>query len=84
MTRFYEVVEKRIDDPRGRLARLLKCRNGNAKEMIKHCLQEPPTVVYQHVKRILVEKYRNRYHVMIEYEKEIKAWPIIRSGDAEG
>ena len=39
---------------------------------------------YQHTKKILVEKYGNPYHVMVEYRKEIKTWPIIRSGDAEG
>ena len=31
-----------------------------------------------------MEKYGNPYHVMVEYKKEIKAWPTIRSGDAEG
>ena len=36
MTLFHEVVEKRIYDLRGRLARLHKCTSGNAKEMIKH------------------------------------------------
>ena len=46
MTLFHEVVEKRIDDPRGRLARLLKYTSGNAKEMIKHCVQESPTMCY--------------------------------------
>ena len=84
MTLFHEVVEKRIDDPRGRSARLLKYTSGDAKEMIKYCVQEPPTMGYQHAKKILVEKYGNPYHVMVEYRKEIKAWPIIRSGDAEG
>ena len=83
MTLFHEVVEKRIDDPRGRLARLLKYTSGNAKEMIKHCVQEPPTMGYQHAKKILVEKYGNPYHVMVEYRNEITAWPII-SGDVEG
>ena len=59
MTLFYEVVERRIDDPRGRLGRLLKYASGNAKEMIKHCAQEPPTMGYQHAKKILVKKYGN-------------------------
>ena len=52
MTLFHEVVEKRIDDSRGRLTRLLKYTSVNAKEMIKHCVQEPPTVGYQHVEKI--------------------------------
>ena len=30
-----------------------------------------------------MEEHGNPYHVMVEYRKEIKAWPIIRSGDAE-
>ena len=38
---------------------------------------------YQHAKKIPVDKYENPHHVMVEYRKEIKAWPIIRSGDAE-
>ena len=52
MTLFHEVVEKRIDDSRGRLTRLLKYTSVNAKEMIKHCVQEPPTVGYQYVEKI--------------------------------
>ena len=52
MTLFHEVVEKRIDDSRGRLTRLLKYTSVNAKEMVKHCVQEPPTVGYQHVEKI--------------------------------
>ena len=73
VTFFHEVVEKRIDDPRGRLARPLKYASGNSKEMIKHCVQEPPVMGYQHAKKILVEKYGNLYHVMVEYRKETKA-----------
>ena len=81
---FKEIVKKRIYDPQGeRLARLLKYTIGNVKEMIKHCVQEP-TMGYQHAKKILVEKYGNPYHVMVEYKTEINTWPIIRSGDAEG
>ena len=67
MTLFHEVMEKRIDDPRGRLPRLVKYTSRNTKEIIKHCVQEPPTMVYQHAKKIIVEKYRNPYHVMVEY-----------------
>ena len=52
--------------------------------MIKHCVQEPSIRGYQHAKKILVEKYGNLYHIMVEYRKEIKAWPIMRRGDAEG
>ena len=63
---------------------MLKYISVNAKEMIKCCVQEPPNMSYQHAKKILVEKYGNPYNVMVEYKKEIKAWSIIRSCDAEG
>ena len=52
-------MEKRIDDPRGRLARLLKYTSVNGKEMIKHCVQGPQTMSYQHTKKILVGKHGN-------------------------
>ena len=52
MTLFHEAVGKKIDDSRGRLTRLLKYTSVNAKEMIKHCVQEPPTMGYQHVEKI--------------------------------
>ena len=41
---FDEVVEKKIYDPRGRLSRLIKYTDGQPKEMIKHCIQQPAVV----------------------------------------
>ena len=84
MTLFHEVVKKRIDNPKGKLPRLLKYTSGNRKEMIKHCVQESLAVGYQHTKKILVEKYGNPYHIMVEYRKGIKDWLIIRSCHAKG
>ena len=55
---------------------------GMQKRLSNH--QGPPTVGYQHVKKILLEKYRNPYHVMAEYGEQIKAWPIMQSGNSEG
>ena len=36
---FYKVVERKIDDTRGRLTRLIKFSKGEPKEMIKTCIQ---------------------------------------------
>ena len=47
MTLFSEVVETKIDDPRGRLTRLIKCTVGEPKELIKHCIQLPHNRGYQ-------------------------------------
>ena len=38
---FKEVVEKKIEDSRGRLTRLIKYTAGEAKDLIKHCIQQP-------------------------------------------
>ena len=38
---FREVVESKIEDPRGMLIRLLKYTSGEAKELVNHCIQLP-------------------------------------------
>jgi len=35
---FKEAVESKIQDPRGRLTRLIKYLKGEAKEMVRHCI----------------------------------------------
>ena len=47
---FEEVVEKKIDDPRGRLTSLIKYTDGEPKEMIKHCIQQPVSVGYKNAR----------------------------------
>ena len=54
---FDEVVEKKIDDPRGRLTRLIKYTDGQPKEMIKHCSQQPAAVGYKNARLLLQEQY---------------------------
>ena len=39
MTLSHELVEKRIDNPRGRLTRLIRYTKVYHKDMIQHCLQ---------------------------------------------
>ena len=80
MTPFRKVLEKRTDDSRGILERLLKYTSGNAKEMAKHCVQVPPAMDYQHAKKILVRKIL----LVDTYIKETKPFPFKRSGDAQG
>ena len=37
---FKEVVEKRIEDPRGRLTRLIRHTTGESKDLNKHCIKQ--------------------------------------------
>ena len=78
---FDEVVEKKIDDPGGRLTRLTKYTDGQPKEMIKHCIQQPAAVGYKNARSLLVEKYGNPHQILAAYHKEIKSWPQIKPAD---
>ena len=78
---FEEVVEKKIDDPRGRLARLIRYTDGEPKEMIKHCIQQPVSVGYKNARSLLEEKYGNPHYIVAAYRKEIKSWPQLKPAD---
>ena len=53
MTMLHELVEKRIDDPRGKLTRLIRYTKGDPKDMIQHCVQQLPSVGYKNAKKML-------------------------------
>ena len=50
---FHKIVEKRIDDSRGKLTRLIKYTKGYAKELIKHCVQQLPAQGFKNAKALL-------------------------------
>ena len=81
MTLFRELVEKRSEDPRGRLTCLIKYTKGDLKEMIKHCVQQPAAAGHDNAKKLLQQKYGNPYSIMSMYRIEIKAWPQLKNGD---
>ena len=78
---FKEVIESKTDDPQGCLARLIKYTKGEAKEIIKHCIQHPPKLEYQNALILLEKQYGDPFRIMSSYRKEIKLWPEIRAGD---
>ena len=82
MAVFREVVEKRVDDERGKLTRLIKYTKGDAKDMVKNCIQLPPKDGFKTAKHLLNERYGNPHRIIAAYRREIKQWPHIKSGDA--
>ena len=52
-----KVVELKIDDPHGRLVRLVKHTEGVARDTIKHCIQQTLKVGYQIAKLLLKRHY---------------------------
>ena len=79
---FKEVVEKRIEDPRGRLTRLIKYTTGKSKDLIKHCIQQSLSEGYTNALQLLRIRYGDPLMVLVTYRKEIRRWPTIKAGDA--
>ena len=67
-----EVVENKIKDSRGRLARLIKCTTGEVKHLIKTYIQLPAKDDYEAIKNQLYQIYDDPHGVIADYEKEIK------------
>ena len=59
---FKEVVETKVDDPRGRLTRLIKYTSGEAKDLVRNCINLPTSICYQNVNGEVVD-YEMRAHV---------------------
>lgn len=76
MAMFKEVVESKVDDPRGRLTRLIKFTIGEPRELIRHCIQHPPEVGYENAIELLTKRYGNP-HIILTNRKEIRDWPQL-------
>ena len=71
-----EAVEKKISDPHGRLVRLLNCKEGKAKETIKHCIQQPSRKGYGRAKTLLEQHYGNHTGYSL-----LTVWLLIKTSD---
>ena len=72
MVLFAKVVETKIEEFRGRLAILIKFITGEARELIKHCIQLPRNRGYQHARAFLEITSGNPHKKLSSYRKEIK------------
>ncbi len=80
---FKEVVEQKVEDPRGRLTRLIKYTKGEAKELIKNCIQEDPSSGYIHAMSLLRTQYGNPHIIARAYIKELRKWEPLKVGDSK-
>ena len=83
MALFHEAVEKKIEDPRGKLTRLIKYTTGEVKEMVKNYVQLPPKEGYETAKQMMHKVYGDPHRVIAAYCKDFMQWPQIKLGDAE-
>ena len=85
MAVFDETVEKKIEDPGGKITRLIKYTTGEIKEMVRNCIQLPPEEGYETTKQMMHEVIdcSISHRLITAYHKEIKQWPHIKPGYAE-
>ena len=84
MALFHELLKKRTDDSRGKLTRLIRYTKGDPKDMIQHCVQQPPLVSCKNAEKMLYQKYGNPYNIMGVYQNhghklEMEMEKVIRS-----
>ena len=82
MSIFEEMAESKVIDLRGRLTRLINYTKREAKELVKHCIQQPTEVCYDHAKNLLIKRYGDPHKILSAHHLEIKKWPQVRQGDA--
>ena len=67
---FKELVEKRIEDPIGRLTRLIEYTTGEGKDLIKHCIQKSLSERYKYALELLRIGYGDPLKVLATYRKK--------------
>ena len=80
---FREVVELKIDDSHSRLVRLLKYTEGEARNSIKHYIQQTPEAGHEKAKQLL-ERLGDPHQILPAYRKEIRSLPSLKNGDSAG
>ena len=81
MESFKDVVENLVEDPKQRLVRLLKFTDGDAKELIKHCVHAEPETCYKEAIKLLEKEYGNPLRMSCAYLEKLKNWPPIKNND---
>eukprot|EP00111_Clytia_hemisphaerica_P024531 TCONS_00072331-protein len=64
---FMEAVDSKVCTDRGRLLRLNQHLEGEPKELVRHCIQEPPSLGYCHALQLLKDQYGDPYRVFVAY-----------------
>lgn len=81
MQLFKEAVERKIDEPKERLTRLIKFRRGEAKELTQHCIQLPDSTGQKQAISLMERRYGNTHTTAAAYKRKIKKWSLFKHGD---
>lgn len=76
-----------MEDSREKLTsviRLIKYAGGDARKLVKHCIQFPAQENFRNAIYLMEKVYGNPCKILPSYRKEIKSWHTITFGDAKG
>ena len=72
-------VEKKLEDPMGRLTRPIKCTTGEAQELVKHFINNKPEQGYRNAMELLRRQYGNPHMLLAAYRMETKHMSPIKA-----
>ena len=72
MALFKEAAERKIDDLKGRLIRLIKFTRCEAKELIQRCIQLQDSIGYKEAISLIERLYGNPHTIVAAYRGQIK------------
>ena len=78
MSMFQESVEKKIDDPRGRLTRLIKYITREPQELTKHFIYDRADCGYKNAIALLQKQYGNPHTMLSPYRKKINLMQSLK------
>ena len=82
MSMFQESVEKKIDDPRRRLTRIIKYTRGEPRKLVKHFITDRADCGYNNAIALFQKQYGNPHTTLLSYRKEIKLMEPLKPGVA--
>ena len=82
MSMFKESVEKKIEDPRGRLTRLIQYTRGEVKDLIINFINDRPDYGYNNAMAVLHRQYGNPHTLLASYRREVRQMAPLKAGDA--
>ena len=82
MPMFREWVGKKIEDPKGRLTRLIQYTTGETKDLIKNFMNDRPEYRYNNAMAVIHRRYRNPHNLLSSYGRQVRQMVPLKAGNA--
>ena len=76
-----ELVERKIEDPKGRLTQLIRYTRGEGKDLIKNFINHRREYRYNKTMAVLQRQYGNPYTLLSSYRRQVRMMVPLKAGD---